>query len=224
MKQKKRQANAASQSSTKRKTKGRTKRKTKAKVRAGVAPAPAREAHALPKAAEKPPRGLSARQEKFCQIYIAGQTATEAYHQAYGNAKGAEASASRLLSSAKVAARVQALQQRGALAAVLTLAEKRQYLRRVVLTAIGDVDPSSDLCQSYKRREEGGDRGRLKRGKEESGNEKHEPEAEVIEIKMPDKLRAIELDATLAGELKPAVKVEAGDELLELLALIRSGK
>ena len=119
---------------------------------------------------------------------------------------------------------MQALQQRGALAAVLTLAEKRQYLRRVVLTAIGDVDPSSDLCQSYKRREEGGDRGRLKRGQEESGNEEHEPEAEVIEIKMPDKLRAIELDARLAGELNTELKLEAGDGLAELLGLIRSGR
>ncbi len=48
---------------------------------------------------------------------------------------------------------------------------------------------------------------------------------ETITIKMPDKLKAIELDAKLAGELKAGeVPVNADNLLGELLALIRAGR
>lgn len=169
---------------------------------------------------------LSARQEKFCQIYILGTTAVEAYRAVYGEVKGADQSASRLLSNAKVSERVKALQQRAAHTATLTLAHKREFLYRVVTTPIGEVDEHSDLCQSYERNEMGGTRGKLKRGQADEGNEEDEPEYEVVKTKMPDKLRAIELDAKLAGELidKHEHEHSADDGLLELLGAIRAGK
>lgn len=86
---------------------------------------------------------------------------------------------------------------------VLTLAKKREFLARVVTTSLGSVDESSDLCQESSSEETmHGSRRR---------------------IKMPDKLRAIELDAKLAGELKeqpPAVTVDA---MALLIDQIRNG-
>jgi hypothetical protein len=86
---------------------------------------------------------------------------------------------------------------------VLSLRDKREFLARVVRTPIGDVDEGSDLCQ-------------------ESATEETEI-ASKKRIKMPDKLRAIELDAKLAGELKeqpPAVTVDA---MALLIDQIRNG-
>ena len=63
--------------------------------------------------------------------------------------------------------------------AVLSVRERREFLARIVRTPIGQVDESSDLCQSYKIGKEG-----------------------EREYKLPDKLRALELDAKLSGDLK----------------------
>lgn len=86
---------------------------------------------------------------------------------------------------------------------ILSLRDKREYLARVVRTPIGEVDEGSDLCQ-------------------ESATEETEL-ASKKRIKMPCKLRAIELDAKLAGELKdqpPAVTVDA---MALLIDQIRNG-
>jgi len=60
----------------------------------------------------------------------------------------------------------------------MSLEERRLFLAAIVRTPIGRVDETSPLCQFF-RRTKGG-----------------------LHITMPDKLRAIELDARLAGELK----------------------
>ena len=131
-----------------------------------------------------------------------GQEAVEAYREVYGEVKGAEVSASRLLSFAKVKERIHALQQIAALDSLMTRDEKRRFLKRVVFTSIGRVDKENELCQSYKQRNT------------ETGTEQ--------EYKMPDKLRAIELDSKLAGELKETHehRHELDDGLIELLARI----
>ena len=117
------------------------------------------------------------RHERFAQLVATGQSAAEAYRAVYGaKGKAAENSGSRLLGNVGVSARIAELQQKAAEKAVLTLVEKREFLRRVVMTAIRDVDERSNLCQSV----ECTDKGR--------------------KFRMPDKLRAIELDAKLAGE------------------------
>lgn len=69
---------------------------------------------------------------------------------------------------------------------VLSLAEKRTFLRSVVTTPIGQVDENSPLAQSVKRRAI----------TTRNGDTCHE-----AEIKTCDKLRALELDARLAREL-----------------------
>lgn len=143
---------------------------------------------------------LNARQEKFAQLYVSGKTATEAYQVAYGPSKGAEVSASRLLSTAKVAARVKALQEEAAKGAVLSLQETLEYFRKVVLTPIGEVDERSVLCQSAEHSDTG------------------------TKFKMPCKLKALELNAKLQGWLREKVEhtIEQ-DGLATLMTKIRDG-
>lgn len=47
---------------------------------------------------------LSARQRKFCELYLQGKSATDAYREAYGDKKSAGKSASRLLKNARIIA------------------------------------------------------------------------------------------------------------------------
>ena len=146
----------------------------------------------------------NSRHEKFAQGVAAGEPASRVYARIYGvRGKSAEESASRLSRNVKVAARVAEIRQAvegDALAqTLLTIRAKREFLAAVVRAAPGDLDESSPLVQSFKLTEHG------------------------REIRLCDKLRAIELDAKLAGEFA-AEKVEVkGDGLLELLQAIRGG-
>lgn len=118
------------------------------------------------------------RHERFATLVATGQSGAAAYRSCY-RARGAsaEANASRLLRNDKVRTRIAELQTATATAAVMSLEEKRLFLAAIVRTPIGRVDEHSPLCQFF-RRTKGG-----------------------LHITMPDKLRAIELDARLAGEL-----------------------
>ena len=87
--------------------------------------------------------------------------------------------------------------------AVLTLAEKRAFLASVVRTPIGEVDEKSTLCQEISDEEDPAT-GRSRR-----------------RVKMPDKLKAIDLDAKLSGELKPETQPVA-DALAQIMDQIRN--
>jgi len=151
---------------------------------------------------------LSGRQERFCELYVTGKSATAAYREAYGNKKTARAAASRLLTNVNVQKRIAALQEASASAAVMTLRKMPEYLCRVVRTPIGEVSPQSDLCQSY-----------ACRGVRMDGEKVRKTS---VSISMPDKIRAMELDVKLTGGFK---KPEAPDDwLTKLLAEIRAGK
>lgn len=122
------------------------------------------------------------RHEQFAQRVASGETATAAYRAIYSAAtKVAEANGSRLLRIAKVSARVAEMQRASATARVMSLQEKREFLALIVRTPIGQIDENSPLCQWFKRT---------------TGRRA------TFEIRMPDKLQAIMLDARLAGELK----------------------
>jgi hypothetical protein len=78
------------------------------------------------------------------------------------------------------------LQTAAATEGVMSLREKRLFLAAVVRTPIGEVDENSPLCQYFQRTKAG------------------------LRVTMVDKLRALELDAKLAGEIKgPSVTVNA---------------
>lgn len=123
---------------------------------------------------------LNQRQEKFAQLIVAGTPTTDAYCSAYGTkpSPATYASASRLLTHDKVKARISSLRAVVESIAVLSLAEKRKFLRDVVTTPVGHVDENNPLAERVK----------------------HGPLGER-EVWMPSKLRAMELDAKLAGEL-----------------------
>lgn len=148
--------------------------------------------------------------ERFAQLIATGVSATEAYTKVYRKkGKVAGSAGGRLLKNVGIQQRLSELQQKAETKAVLTLAEKREFLRRVVMTPVGEVDQDSDLCQEYTKRFE-------------AGGETN-PDFEVVKIKTPCKLKALELDAKLAGEFKEKVEVSV-DGLGELLKAIRGGR
>lgn len=137
---------------------------------------------------------LSEKQRKFAEMVATGVAAVTAYQRA-GYAAKKEAAitcASRLLTNAKVKRYVRALRRKAVdeseEGAVLTLVEKRRWLARVVRTPLSHVTEESDLCQEH-----------TVTTTEAGGSEK---------IKMPCKLRAMELDAKLAGELRDKAEEE----------------
>src|SRR5688572_30821085 len=137
------------------------------------------------------------RHEAFAQAVASGLNASEAYRRVYqSTVKNADTLSARL--SVKVRDRIKEIQTAAATSAVLTLAEKREFLAKLIRTPIGDVDERSILCQAAEYQVAGGMRGKLRRGDAESGNEQAEPAVTTVRIKMADKLKAIELDAKLA--------------------------
>jgi len=143
------------------------------------------------------------RHEEFAQLVGTGETPTAAYRKVY-KAKGltAESCASRLMKHAKVLQRIEEIRAQYAKRVeqklenrFLSLDEKREFLRQVVTTPV-DAVVGTRLHQGYSK---GG------------------------APTMPDKLRALELDAKLAGEFRERVEVQV-DGLGELLKSIRGGK
>lgn len=121
----------------------------------------------------------NARHEAFVRHVLVGESARNAYAKSYGaEGRSAEANGARLMRNDSIRQRLAWLQSRAASNAVMTVIQKREYLARVVLTPISQVDGESDLCQHFRRTADG-----------------------VCSMAMPDKLRAIELDSQLTGDL-----------------------
>lgn len=151
------------------------------------------------------------RHERFAQMVAIGEPAARAYRNVYGHASNSDVLGPKLASKPLVAGRIAQIQnavQEGDLAgALMTLLEKRKFLALIVRTPCGHIDENSPLAQLVEYETLRG----VKGGRS------------LVKIKMPDKLRAIELDAKLAGEFTEKVEVKA-DGLAELLTAIRSGK
>lgn len=125
------------------------------------------------------------RWEQFAQWIVAGEGQAKSYSLAFGNEHDSvRVSASDLIRNPIVASRISELRKLGlGSSPVLTLQEKRAFLRSVVTTPAGHIDENSPLANSVKRR------------RDADGNE-------TVEVEMPSKLKALELDAKLAGELQ----------------------
>lgn len=128
------------------------------------------------------------RWEQFAQWIVAGKQQIEAYALAFGNSSdGAAVNASRLVDKQPVSDRIAELRRVVTSGLpVLSLQEKRSFLRSVVNTPAGKIDENDPLCQSYKRRVRTDKDGGI---------------TEEYEYDLPNKLKALELDAKLAGEL-----------------------
>lgn len=142
---------------------------------------------------------LSGPRRKFCEGIVSGLTATEAYRAAYPNTTpdNARKNAAKLSRRDDVKAEIAELRAKGdekAGSAVLTYAEKREFFAELVRARAGLLPHNSPLWQSIKYKGDG------------------------VEYRLPDKLKAIELDNDLAGDGKEAT---VNDELAELLGKIR---
>lgn len=136
---------------------------------------------------------LTQRQRKFAELIAGGAPAETAYIEAYPRCR-AEATAAResgrllelpeIVTAIKTAREAKAGGEESKL--VMTTMERRKFLARIIRTAPSEVTESDPVCQSYKVTDK------------------------THEVKMPCKLRALELDAKLAGELKeqPAARGE----------------
>jgi hypothetical protein len=114
--------------------------------------------------------------EAFACKVAAGQQLGPAYRAVYGK-KGTDQNACRLSKIEKVAARVKELQGKAEVKTLLTIQERRQFLADVVRVKVGEVDERSPLAQSVEYGKDG------------------------KKIRVPDKIKALELDAKMAGEL-----------------------
>ncbi len=102
-------------------------------------------------------RPLTAQQRLFAEAVAKGASQAEAYRMAY-NVRGKSenaifSAASRLARNVKVSAYIQELLDEVKGQAVADLQELLEYLTAIVRTPIGEVVPSSPLCQSYEANE-----------------------------------------------------------------------
>ncbi len=142
---------------------------------------------------------LSGPRQKFCEGIVSGLNGTDAYLAAYPKSSKAAAgrSASDLLKIPEIVSEIERLKSASATQpgyCVLTLAQKRDFLYRLVTAKVCELDANSDLWNSVKTAKEG------------------------TEYKLPDKLKAIETDNDLAGEGSEA---KGNEGLAALIARIR---
>ncbi|MDB6133756.1 MAG: Terminase small subunit [Verrucomicrobiales bacterium] len=137
---------------------------------------------------------LTAAQYQFAAGLASGLSATDAYAAAFPKSKHPRNDAARLLSPKcrargaiqEEVARIRREAEQLAGGAVLSLAEKRMFLARLVRCSIGSLPDDSDLLEEVTR----GSEGEIRR--------------------VFDKLQAIELDNLLAGHGAAARVLAAG--------------
>lgn len=143
------------------------------------------------------PKLKNAKHERFAIVYARTQNASEAYRKAYGDhLSGPGQSGHELLKRFEVWERVEELQDEATRNIALSKDEMHEVLRDTVLTPIGKIDEMNPLCQEMTISPDGSKK-----------------------LKMPDKLKALELAAKLQNFLGD----RAGDKPHVRLQLIASG-
>lgn len=133
---------------------------------------------------------LSDFERQFCKAYLVNGVGVRAYLAVRPNTKNATARnyASTLLAKAHIKKEVKRLRDEQFIASILSMEEKRQFLAdltRADPRTVLESKPHLAQAVTITRRTRG------------NGDVE-----EVIRVKLGDKLRAIELDARLAGELE----------------------
>lgn len=125
----------------------------------------------------------NSKHERFAQLVAAGESQGQAWASVYKTTlEVGMASSSRALRDVKgLSDRILELKQASATSNTLTMQERRECLAELKRCVVNQLSLDSPLIN------------RIKRTFGESG--------ESVEIWLPDKLRAIELDARLSGEL-----------------------
>jgi hypothetical protein len=149
---------------------------------------------------------LSDFERQFCKAYVVNGVGVRAYLAVRPNTKNATARnyASTLLAKRHIKAEVKRLQDEQFIASTLGMEERRQFLadltRADPQTVLASKPHLAQAVDIVRRIKPNGD------------------VEEVIRVKLGDKLRAIELDARLSGELR-----EREGEEKELIQLARTG-
>ena len=134
------------------------------------------------------------RHERFAREYSMGKTGSDAYRLAYGgNPSGAGQMAYDLLRRLEIWERIEELQLKHAENVALSADEMHSFLRDTVEIPIGSIDEKHRLCNEMTISPDGSKK-----------------------LKMPDKLKALELAAKLqgmlggngAGDGKPHVRLQ----------------
>jgi hypothetical protein len=139
---------------------------------------------------ESPMDFLSDFERQFCKAYVVNGVGVRAYLAVRPNTKNATARnyASTLLAKRHIKAEVKRLQDEQFIASLLGMEERRQFLadltRAEPQTVLASKPHLAQAVDIVRRTKPNGD------------------VEEVIRVKLGDKLRAIELDARLSGELR----------------------
>jgi hypothetical protein len=138
---------------------------------------------------------LSGPHQKFAEGIVSGLNALEAYQAAYPKAAydSARTRGPGLFANAAIMEEISRMRkeaEKQSTSAVLTLAEKFDFLASVVRTPVGDLDRDSQLAQEW--------------------TEETNAFGGKTKVKMPCKLRALELHAKLAGELSEKNQPDTG--------------
>lgn len=136
----------------------------------------------------------NAKHERFAQLIALGEPKGAAYEKVFG--KKVPQNATALLKTPDVVARVQQIREEAAKKTAISLEEINAFLADIIRTPIGKVNETSPLCQSFKVTMTG------------------------TEYKMPDKLRALELAAKLAGYLKDTPTGPSGEHQKPIMVII----
>jgi hypothetical protein len=147
---------------------------------------------------------VNTRQQQFAEMVASGTTTAKDAHRAiYGtDGHAAGAGGSRLLRNREVAAHIASIRQAAETVATMTLREKREFLARIVRATPADAIADPSLGAEVTELPGGGRR-----------------------VRLPDKLRAIELDSRLAGDFAQGATAGDGpDPLAVLIAGIRGGR
>jgi len=129
---------------------------------------------------------LTQKQKKFAENYIlrsmsiAESVRRSGYAVKSGRSEDYGSLGCRLLKTERVSHYVSKLRDKAFEKDLLTFNERRSFLAKVVRSSPSEVDANSDICQEYS--ETTNEHGVSKR------------------VKIPDKLKALELDAKLAGD------------------------
>jgi Terminase small subunit len=134
------------------------------------------------------PKPLTSRQKKFVENYIfKGMTISESYRRSgyvvgSGKVQDYSSKGCRLLKQGRIQDYLNKCKEKSFAKDALSLSEKRSFLARVVRSDVRNPDP--DLIQEFS--ETSGEHGVTRK------------------VKLPDKLRAVELDSKLAGDFDRA--------------------
>lgn len=168
---------------------------------------------------------LKPEQQKYAELVALGENPAAAYGMAFGGGEPMKPDAkrkgvSRMSQNVPVQdeiRRIRAEAEKMLGGVVMSLAQKRIYLNRIMTTPLSEIGADSVLCSELT----------ISKPYKKDGEQQMEL-WEVEKIRKPDPLRAMEIDAKLAGEFsddrKNDAEAAAAQESMHYMAELRKRK